>query len=450
MTRNAKPVKLDTENARNQLPPKWHWLRLGTNRKLGYRVVTKGVPGTWAYRITVNGKPDQKTLGDLLDIPAGQRFDVAKEQAERVFRRYDLSGKDTGTSNAVAQTVTLEEVLETYIAKHRKEVEAEKRAQQVEAWEKAGAEAERTDRNTLKRFVHAYPPGAASWVHRPLASISTVYFQAWREWYDAQPNAGRGANKGKRRSKDAINRSMVAFHAALNLAAETYDLPKVWTKHMKQLKLSDAEKGRQKKERRGKRLDHAQRDLLMDILEARGGEYAALVPLVLAMCLSPIRPGALAVMRVENFSDSNLAKGIAASLHVNADKANPGRDVGIPEELAAVIRKRVKEAKFPKALLFPRADGQRVWDCEAWNKYIKKALRDAPEKLPAKLGLYWLRHTVLSELADAKHAPLKVADMAGTSVAMIEDNYYEGEKQAQADALAELAVGLRRRETVAA
>ena len=76
--------------------------------------------------------------------------------------------------------------------------------------------------------------------------------------------------------------------------------------------------------------------------------------------------------------------------------------------------------KLPAAWLFSRADG-RPWDRYSWRDLINDAV--AAAKLPKAVCAYSLRHSAITDLVTSGLDLFHVAQLAGTSVVMIEKNY---------------------------
>jgi site-specific recombinase XerD len=88
------------------------------------------------------------------------------------------------------------------------------------------------------------------------------------------------------------------------------------------------------------------------------------------------------------------------------------------ETLAHV--KSCAKGKLPTDPLFSRADGRR-WDRFAWRDAINDSV--AAAKLPEAVCAYTLRHSAITDLVVSGLDLFHVAQLAGTSVAVIEKNY---------------------------
>ena len=123
-------------------------------------------------------------------------------------------------------------------------------------------------------------------------------------------------------------------------------------------------------------------------------------------------------------------------LIVGKDKAGRDRRIKLPPKTAAFFVEQAKN-KLPSAPIFARADGK-MWDKDAWKKPIKAAVLAA--ELPAATTAYAMRHSVITDLVTNGLDLLSVAQLSGTSVAMIEKHYGHHRQDHAAAALAELAL----------
>jgi site-specific recombinase XerD len=79
-----------------------------------------------------------------------------------------------------------------------------------------------------------------------------------------------------------------------------------------------------------------------------------------------------------------------------------------------------------------------AWNKDAWKGPIKDAVRRAG--LPIETTAYTLRHSVISDLVHGGLDLLTVAQISGTSVAMIEKHYGHLRSEVAASALSKLAL----------
>ncbi len=76
--------------------------------------------------------------------------------------------------------------------------------------------------------------------------------------------------------------------------------------------------------------------------------------------------------------------------------------------------------KLPAASIFARTGGA-AWNKDAWKYSIEDAVEAAG--LPGAVAAYTLRHSVITDLIRARLRILTVAQLSGTSVAIIEKHY---------------------------
>jgi integrase len=149
------------------------------------------------------------------------------------------------------------------------------------------------------------------------------------------------------------------------------------------------------------------------------------------LSMLPLRPGALAALTVKHY-DPRLQV-----LTVGKDKAGQDRKVALPAPLAALLEECTR-GKTPAAPLFTR-DGAKAWNKDAWKKPIKAATKAAG--LNEGTVAYALRHSAITDLIKSQRVDLlTVAQLAGTSVAMIERHYGHLLREHATQALATLAL----------
>lgn len=151
---------------------------------------------------------------------------------------------------------------------------------------------------------------------------------------------------------------------------------------------------------------------------------------ITALCLLPIRPGALAGLCVRDFDSRQK------TLVIHHDKAGGGRSVLLPAATAKHLQGSSR-GKLPGTPLFTRLDGK-AWDKESWKKPVKDAIRAA--SLPETASAYTLRHSVITDLVIEGLDLFTVAQISGTSVAMIEKHYGHLQRERAATALAGLTL----------
>ena len=227
-----------------------------------------------------------------------------------------------------------------------------------------------------------------------------------------------GPRSGQKRSDSTLNRDMSSLRAALNLAYldgyVTSDF--AWRSKLRPVRNA----GR----RRELYLDRRQRRKL---IECSPSDLALFLS---GLALLPLRPGALAALEARNY-DTKLKV-----LTIGKDKSGKDRRIKLPN-MTAELFDRTSTGKLPYAPLLSRADGN-AWNKDSWKWPVKAAARIA--ELPIETTAYTLRHSVITDLVHGGLDLLTVAQISGTSVAMIERHYGHLRTDVAADALAKLAL----------
>lgn len=373
--------------------PYWHRIREGCF--LGYRALIEG-DGTWVARYRdADGKQQYRALGTFTDGKASA-FDQAAKASTEFFANCDAGIR--------ADDETVWTACEQY-ARHL-------RAEQGDR--KADAELAR-----LRRLVRGERLARIE-----LAALRPEHVREWRQSLMQRPariDRTKGAEPVTRaRAPATFNRDLVPLRAALNFALAQGQVATAfaWREALKPIRGADG--------RRDLYLTAAERALL---IEHAGAEIA---PFLRGLTLLPLRPGALAALRVAAF-DRRLNV-----LRVGEDKAGKGRALALPPATAQFLAEQARDA-LPTAPLFRRANGE-PWNKDSWKGPIKDAV--AAAGLPLAVSAYTLRHSTITDLVTGGLDLLTIAQISGTSVAMIERHYGHLRKEHAAAALATLAAGL--------
>jgi integrase len=143
-----------------------------------------------------------------------------------------------------------------------------------------------------------------------------------------------------------------------------------------------------------------------------------------------LRPGAVAALNAGGW-DCRLKV-----LKLGMDKSGKDRRIKLPDIVAEHFDEASRD-KLPDAPLFARADGKR-WDKDAWKWPVKETAKSAG--LPEGTTAYTFRHSVITDLVVEGLDLLTVAQIAGTSVVMIERHYGHLRRDVASAALARVAV----------
>lgn len=386
--------RIDTVEGRAKLKPRHepYWHRLTAGCYLGVRKIAPASAGSWVakHRDAHTGERMKRSLGEFEQLPAAQRFDAAKAEAEAWF-------KHLGTGGAAGVT-TMKDVCARYVA----HVRAEK--------------GETAAKDAARRFEN-YVLDDAKLAALDVTKLAPVHLDNWRKALRARPTES-GGNRGAQRTASTLNRDMTCLRAALNLAyldgLVTSDF--AWRAKLRPLKDADR--------RRAGYLDKGQRRKLID------NAPADLASFLRGLSLLPLRPGALAALTAGQFDKRKN------ELRLGHDKSGAERKLVLPKDTAAFFAAQAKD-KLPSAPLLARADGK-AWDKDAWKWPVKAAVEAA--KLPAGTTAYTLRHSTITDLVVGKLDLLTVAQISGTSVRMIERHYGHLQSERATQALAKLAL----------
>lgn len=385
--------KIDTVTARAKLKPRRepYWHRIAKGCYLGLRKMsTDG--GTWVARSFDEGSRKQvyRALSDFTALPDHQRFDAATKAAREWFEHLGKGGS--------LEVVTVAGACTRYV-KHLRDTKGDGAADDAQA---------RFDRHVLcdRKLAGAELP-----------KLTPAHLDAWRKALRDKP-APTGPNKGGRRSDSAINRDMNSFRAALN---HSFKDGLVTSNFAWRAKLAPAKNADR---RRDVYLDQAQR---RELVAAATPDMATFLR---ALALIPLRPGAVAALQAGQF-DKRLGV-----LTVGKDKAGGDRKIHLPDATARLFAEHCK-GKLPAAQIFTNSAG-RPWARDTWGYQFTQAAQRSG--MPAKATTYSVRHSVITDLIHAGVDSLTVAQLAGTSVAMIEKHYGHLTREHARNALATLAL----------
>jgi len=384
-------VDLSKVGERERLPARRepHWQRLRLGCFVGYRPSKRRGRGTWIARIYDEdaGKYRLKCLGDFGSLPGNEIFAAVKKETERLAELVEAGGE------LRPHIDTVEDACRDY-AKSRPEAS-----------------------HRFRRYVYSDPIAKVR-----LAKLRRRHTKEWRDRLQALPalvsRSKRGTRVYRKRAASTINRDMAIFRAALAkfLAVGAPNSEAAWQEPLKSIRNANG--------RRTLYLDRPQRRRLLEMIDAEGE------PFVRALCLLPLRPGALASMTAGEF-DARTSE-----LTIGKDKAGSARRIKLPEAAADLFARETKD-KLPHAPLFMRDNGK-AWDSQSWRKPIAAAV--AAAGLPEGATAYTLRHSTITDLVTAGLPLLTIAQISGTSAEMIERHYGHLSSRAAVEALSKLAL----------
>lgn len=368
-----------------------YWEMRETGKYVGYRKMTADGGGTWVARFRrLDGGHLTHSLGPLDSYPPSEQFDRACQAADEWFKHVSTGGESTNC--------TVAQACENYVL-HIEHKRGDKSAKDLAA--------------RYKRLIDLDPVGDIE-----LLKLNKAHIRDWRQRITAKPAVRGGKQTDDARSKDTVNRDMAALRAALNFAKGEglVGTDTAWKKALEAFEKAT--------KRRTLYLDREQRRALIN-------HAAKEVEILLkAMTCLPLRPGALAALTVGDV-DTRLGE-----LRVGQDKHGQDRRLKLPHQVMNFLNMEVKD-KLPGAPLFSRADGS-AWNKDKWKLLLKSAAQAAG--LPSQTTAYTLRHSVITDLVIDRVDLLTVAQISGTSVAMIEKHYGHLRNDIVSDALAKLVV----------
>lgn len=366
-----------------------HWQRLRAGCFLGFRPSKRGGKGTWIARVynEDTNKYQVKSLGDFGILPGNEMFAAAKKEAEKLAELVESGGEIR------AKIETVADACREY-AKDRPEAE-----------------------QRFKRYVYEDFIAKVK-----LDKLRRRHVKEWRQRLEAQPALVSRRKKGdpveRERAPSTVNRDMAVLRAALSkvLSPGAPNSEAAWQEALKAIPNANG--------RRTLYLDRTQRKKLIERIDAEAA------PFVRALCLLPLRPGAMAALTAGDFDRRT------AELTIGKDKTGKPRRIQLPKEAAQLLAKQAKN-KLPGAPLFMRANGK-AWDKDSWKRPIAAAVSAA--ELPADATAYTLRHSTITDLVSAGLPLLTIAQISGTSAEMIERHYGHLASDAAVKALGELAL----------
>ena len=388
--------KIDAVESRDKLKPRTapYWQKLSTGCHLGFRKMTAASAGTWLVQAydDVTQKQTRRSLGAFDELPKSRQFDAAKVAAEDWFKHLGMGGR--------TETQTVKGACEQYV-KHV-------RARNSKAADDIAARFERHVNQSKLAAI-------------PLPKLKRLHVETWRAELagkDVTIDPHAEAPRTRKRAASSVNRDMTALRAALNHAHDHGDVTTdmAWRVALRPIENANG--------RRDAYLDRDQRKALIDAAQSD------LTPFLRAMSLVPLRPGALAALKVANF-DKRLSV-----LAIGQDKAGGDRRIKLPEGTSKFFAALAKD-KLPGAYLLAQANGS-AWNKDAWKKPTKAAALVAG--LPPQVTAYSMRHSVITDLVVGGLDILTVALLSGTSVEMIEKHYGHLRADHAAAALAKLSL----------
>ncbi len=366
-----------------------HWQRLRAGCFIGFRPSKRGGKGTWIARVYDEdaGKYRVKSLGDLGALSGNDVFTAAKKEAEALAEVIEAGGQVRTKVETVADACR---------------IYAEGRPEAAQRF---------------RRHVYSDPIAKVK-----LGKLRRRHIQEWRDRLVGRPSLISRRKDGevrvRARAASTVNRDMAIFRAALAkvLPRGTPNSEAAWHEALKSIPNADG--------RRTLYLDRSQRQKLVAAIALEAE------PFVRALCLLPLRPGALAALTVGDFDKRT------AELTIGKDKTGKPRRIQLPAIAATLFSSQASD-KLPSAPLFMRSNGK-PWNRDSWKLPINAAV--AAAGIPSNATAYTLRHSTITDLVSAGLPLLTIAQISGTSAEMIERHYGHLASDAAVKALGVLAL----------
>lgn len=387
-------IELHKVTVRNRLEPRrepWWGAPIARGRHVGLRV-NEGAAPTWIARLYADDGSGRKTqqYHSLGVLTPEFDYDQAVAKAREWFKLRDGGVKTD-------DVVTVADACRAYVEERR-------RSKSEDCANDAAARFERSvygRKEGERAKAKAIDPNGISRV--PLARLRAERIREWRDGLMLEKEGGRAPSPG------AVNRTLTAFKAALNLAVHDRHASAELTMELRRVKPLPGGKKR--------------RDLYLDLKQRRAllkAATGAARDLIEAAILTGARAGELVKATRSQF-DSRTK-----SMTFITGKGNDGpRSRTVPISADAVtLFTRLAEGKGANDRLFLRDDGT-PWAHSDWDESVREAAKAA--KLPAEprtgVCLYSLRHAFITQALTKGMSTLDVARMVGTSIMMIEKNY---------------------------
>ena len=391
-------MRLDRVATRETLKPREepYWERITVGQSLGYRPSSVGEAGFWSAKFydAATRKKRKHSLGTYGHLAPNERHKAALKDARAWFEHLDAGGSH--------EQLTVKQVCENYADEIA--TEDEDKAEEI--------------RRRFAQYVFNDPIARVL-----IQKLTKRQVEEWRKRLEALPAKVTRTKKKenvvtKARAKATVNRDMVPFRAALNRALERGEVLSsvAWATALKPYEGAG--------KRRDLYLSREQRKALIEALPVADAAF------VRGLCSVPVRPGALAALTVADFDARRN------QLTIGKDKAGAARRILLPAQTVALFKDQVRN-KLPAARMFTRADGA-PWTKNDWNDAIREVAESVD--LPPGTTTYALRHSTITDLVVGGLDLLTVAQVAGTSVEMIEDHYGHLRQEHAAKALAALAL----------
>jgi integrase len=281
------------ERLKAQREPHWHRLRAGCF--IGFRPSKRGSKGTWIARVydEDTSKYVVKSLGDFGKLPGNEMFAAAKIEAEKLAELIESGGE------VRRKIETVGDACRDYASTR---AEAEQR---------------------FRRYVYDDPVAKVK-----LEKLRRKHVKEWRTRLEDRPARVSRSKEGtpveRKRAPSTVNRDMAVLRAALSkvLSPGAPNSEAAWQEALKAIPNADGQ--------RNLYLEREERRRLIDNAEAEAA------PFIRALCLLPLRPGAMAGLTAGDFDKRTC------ELTIGKDKTGKPRRIQVPQEAADLLAGQAK------------------------------------------------------------------------------------------------------------
>lgn len=370
--------KIDTKSKRDRLKVRRepYWDKLQSGGYLGFRRTDN--EGNWNARFRdEHGKQNYKSLTLPPHLPINL-YDTAASEARKWF--------DGLSAGAKPKSGTVAEAADAYVEVLRT---------------RNGDAAAKDAKGRIDRYIRQ------SLGKKRVDKLRRADVESWLLGFVPK----EGKPEEIRCAKASANRNFATFKAILNRAYEGGD---VTTAHawigVKKFQGVD-----------GARTTFLTREQVRKLIGSVSGGFQHLL---MAGALTGARYGEICALRAKDFDRA------ARVLHVQRGKTSQ-RIIPLTKEMMKFFGERAK-AKLPEAHLLTRDDG-RPWGHSDQDELMRAAVKEA--RLPKATVFYTLRHTFIATNIMAGMDIYSVAEVAGTSIEMIERYYGKFLKDRVRDAM---------------
>ena len=357
--------KIDTKSKRDRLAVRRepYWSKVQAGCYIGFRRTSSG--GTWIARLRgEDGKQNYQAM-ELAEHLACNEYDAAVQEGRKWFESLQAGVKPRENTVGIAA--------EDYL----KDLGVRK-----------GARAVADARGRLNRYI------LPNFKAKRLDKLTTAELRNWLNDF-----VQAGTKEAIRKSKASANRNLTTFKAVLNHAHKNgmCAASLAWDRVTPFGKVDGARK------------EFLSPEQVRTLISETSGGFRELVT---SAAISGARYGELCALRAKDVDKESRV------LNIREGKTGE-RIVPMTPDMAKHFSKLAR-GKLPEAYLLTRDDGK-PWGHSDQDKLMRAAVKKA--KLPREVVFYTLRHSFIAQAISVGLDIYSVAEITGTSIAMIERHY---------------------------